>query len=1151
MEYNSTQIQFLPTFGQNGPLGVIDVDANVQFTINFAVGDIKDPFSKKGNKSYKFTILGSKEINRLLNNYYDINVVDGTYNMNHKQKVAVIRNGVIFLDNAYMQLLAVNKISENSVYSDQSISYDVEVGNDTTSFFTDITNKYLSDLDFTDMNHTYDTTNVVASFPYNGVRDNALGTGGYKYCLPWIPAATNKYLLEDCRPAISVYEYWNRIHQSAGYQWEWNGFDTDKFRMDRLFIPYNGDKPKMPNQAANIVAAELLTPYTLTDPPPFTGSIPSIGADQFICDIEIQDFLGDYNPVTGEYTSGIYTGAVGSINVTFEVDYEFSLDNPSAGTAYLSRPIGPPATDKWWRWRPYAVMANLAYPTYDPLYLSDRAYYNEVTLYSGPSGVATLAPGMNLMSSGVAVSETIAVPGVNFGDTLISLMGLWNLASSSGAITFLDAPTGSSTVILITPYLKINSVKMIISPNINTYGYGTNINLNDFIPLKIKQSDFIKSIANMYNLVIDIDPDNDKKIVYTQRDDYYDSGTEYDWTDKLVTDKNAAIEFISNSNNKKIILTYKADTDLTNTQYLADTKEIYGQVEYELQNENIKGLDSKELIFSPTPIASTDFGTYAPIWNPQAPKCNIRILLDGGEQPTTAPYDIIDYMIGTTPVSDAGFALSTYPMLSHMDNPNTPAFDINYGLCDYYLFDFTSQTNNNLYSMFWSRTIGQIDNGKLMTAYFYLNEYDISVMKLNDKIFIKDTWYNINSLQYDPNSTGPVKAQLMTIDDGLRINVTKSRPAVGYALAASSLEMFSGVTTVATAFSNINLSPSTLVYGTGNVISESVKNSIVVGDNRRVQESNTMYTENLDITGNIVIGDKTYSADTFVDALGTWARVGDDIQATVNPDTLVDPMILPSADNACDLGTDPTRWRNLYLTNAIYFFDEVTIGNRTGSAGTGSVLLGGSTITPNTASGDYSFVTGDNNIAAGTYAFAAGQDSQVSGLHAFGFGNTVIATGEKSMATGGHALANHYGEYARSSFFISGVGDAQFGTLQYGRVTSNATITELFLDGPSASQRFTLQQNQAYAVEIRALAINPTTMASAMWTGKGIIKNVAGTTSLVAAIVPTQDQADAAMVATVLTVTADTTFNSLKIEGTGIAATNIRWNVTVSYTKLS
>ena len=54
---NSTQIQFIQTYGQDGPIGIIDVDTAVQFPINFAVVDIKDPFAMKCVKYYQFSIV--------------------------------------------------------------------------------------------------------------------------------------------------------------------------------------------------------------------------------------------------------------------------------------------------------------------------------------------------------------------------------------------------------------------------------------------------------------------------------------------------------------------------------------------------------------------------------------------------------------------------------------------------------------------------------------------------------------------------------------------------------------------------------------------------------------------------------------------------------------------------------------------------------------------------------------------------------------------------------------------------------------------------------------------------------------------------------------------------------------------------------------
>ena len=854
---NSTQIQFIETYGQEGPIGIIDVDTAVQFPINFAVGDIKDPFAKKGVKSYKFSIVGSKETNQLLNHYYDINIVDGTYNNNLKQKVAILRNGVIILDNAYMQLLSIKK-QTHDVYSDQQIIYDIEVGDDVTSFFTKITNKYLDELDFQDMNHTYEAAEVIASFPNSAVRDNVLGTGGYKYVLAWTDLS--KYQLEECRPAISVYEYWNRIHQNAGYQWEWKDFDSDQIRMDKLWIPYNGDVPKISDQLVNLVAAD--NDNTLV----FTSATPDILVQSFIIDNEVQDLANLYDPVTGIYTSAIYTGG-SSLDFTFEVDYVVELNNPTASTIYLTTPSGPPVTPLLWRYLGRLGLFN----TITSLY-SNIVNFFDAALITSSATPYTLAPGYTTIGTGTTQTTTAPMTGISFGDTIETVVAMYR--QTFLGVDFRDALVGGA-VVVVEPTLTITNIKMIIVPRIDAYGYNTGVNLNDFVPRKIKQSDFIKSIVNMYNLVIVPDVINDRRIIYKTRDDYYDGGIEKDWTDKIATDKGSDISFISNTNAKKITLSYKPDTDVVNKDYLAETKEVYGQQEYELQNENIKGLEMKEIIFSPTPIDNTPFGTYAPMYAGKFPKCNIRILLDGGEQPTglagAMTYDIIDYTVGT--VEYGVFGVDTYPMLTHQDNPNTPLFDINFGLCDKYYHDFTSVTNNNLYSMFWRRTIGQVDKGKLFTAYFYLNEYDISILKLSDKIFVKDTWYNINSLQYDPNSFGPTKVVLMTIDDELAIDIIKPRPGLP----------LSGTVTVAVLsdliYSGLNWNyadSSVVIQGTGNIVTGDIKNVLAVGNNRMVDSSNTIYTENL-VADNITLNG-TDLQEIFNDVL---------INATIN---------VPSAD---------------------------------------------------------------------------------------------------------------------------------------------------------------------------------------------------------------------------------------------------------------
>jgi len=222
--------------------------------------------------------------------------------------------------------------------------------------------------------------------------------------------------------------------------------------------------------------------------------------------------------------------------------------------------------------------------------------------------------------------------------------------------------------------------------------------MNQFIPKEIKQSDFVKSIFTMYNLWAIPDVDQPDNIILIQRDEYLDSGTSVDWSNKLDKQQAHTITFLPDITAKRTILTYKADSDAVNQAYTSTTNEIFGQVDFTFDSEHTKGDDKRELIFSPTPSVITTYGAVVPLITGSAPKTNIRILIDSGTDTLTAPITIQQYA-GST------FTSSVYPLCSHFENPENPSFDINFGVCDYYLYPIANVTANNLYNLYWRRTM--------------------------------------------------------------------------------------------------------------------------------------------------------------------------------------------------------------------------------------------------------------------------------------------------------------------------------------------------------------------------------------------------------------------------------------------------------------
>jgi len=380
---------------------------------------------------------------------------------------------------------------------------------------------------------------------------------------------------------------------------------------------------------------------------------------------------------------------------------------------------------------------------------------------------------------------------------------------------------------------------MSIEPSTNITGSGGTLQVNNYIPKKIKQSDFVKSIFTMYNLYTEIDPDNPNKLILSHRDDYYDSGQEKDWTLKLAKDREQDLKFLPEITSKRLILTYKDDKDIPNVNYVNATNEVYGQVEYIFENQYVKNIDKKEILFSPTPMGKTVFDAVVPLIAGAAPKTNIRILFDGGLF-SCNPFNIYDY--GTTGQTN----LVQYPSIIHFDNPNVPTFDLNFGVCDYYFYQQNVLTNNNLFNLYWRRTIGQIDTGKMLTAEFDLRETDIATLKLNDKIRIDNSWWNINKvIDYDCNNPRLTKVELLSVDT----EIDYARFTTGKPIFPTPSEVGNITTPIINSnYENTNvisLGSNALVFGQGNVIQSGFQ-GVVIGNNKSVSSGDTgVWTDNL------------------------------------------------------------------------------------------------------------------------------------------------------------------------------------------------------------------------------------------------------------------------------------------------------------------
>jgi hypothetical protein len=148
--------------------------------------------------------------------------------------------------------------------------------------------------------------------------------------------------------------------------------------------------------------------------------------------------------------------------------------------------------------------------------------------------------------------------------------------------------------------------------------------------------------------------------------------------------------------------------------------------------------------------------------------------------------------------------------------------------------------------------MGQINSGKMLTAFFNLKDTDIQAMKLNDKIRIDNSWWNINKvIDYDANANKLTQVELISVDSEVNfmpfINPFGT-PGVG-------LPNISGIQQVANSTIVKTKSMNSNVLTGGGIIGEVVNRGNIVPGGLRVMVATEGYSVEDDgiVTDNLVV----------------------------------------------------------------------------------------------------------------------------------------------------------------------------------------------------------------------------------------------------------------------------------------------------------
>jgi hypothetical protein len=1042
-----------------GGYGKLDVGPDTNIPLNFSISEIQNISARQGGYSKAITLPGTPNNRRILGQVFSVNIEDSSFNINLRVPAIINQNGVPIFE-GYFQLKNVKKNTKALGNGDQFIQFEALIKDYSGDFFVNgMEERLLQDLDFSELDHTYTLSAITSTSAHTWL-------DSYTYFLPNRQDAL--YHLTDFKPAIFALTYWNRIFADAGYTYQWTGMTNTGF--DKLIIPYNGEKPVVPLEDVRfrVGYSALTSPAIIFEGVNF---IPQIYND----DSSSPNFDTNnlYNTSNGDYI----TNFIGQeqMNIGFEWKLFLSASTPMQ-TSFLAFALDI---------KERAYNDSTFIPLSNPNVLADSLIVNNNISITGTTydltGGTYAASYTTPVEIGSLIQHRLEVAQYFFqnGNNWTYLSGGTVPANLRPKLCLQVGNTNDD---------NINYLFNIPTPEVTE---GSPIEMNSYIPKKIKQKDFILGIIRMFNLYIYPNPDNQRELIVQTRDEFYDSGKELDWTNKIDIGSDVKLQFLPDVTNKRLLLSYKQDNDIYNQTYQSATGDIYGQQQYVVANQFVKDEKKIEAIFSPTPLVLNKFNNVVPSIDASAPKNNIRILYYNGW--IDGDWTYIQSGGTLTNISSAFVNFNTYPYAGHLaPNPITPDSDFNFGLNDRVFYStWENQTTNNLYNKYYKRFFSQIETGKLLIGKFNLNEYDIHNLDLRDRIWLHDSWWFINKIvDYNGSAIGGLTTvELINIDEGITFtpqttdDIVDTTGMIGeiYNEGSYQLPAIDNMFGVQVAQSQ--------VLGFGNGLQDGSVRLRIAGDSNYVGGSdiqlngnnNTVTGNNLQILGNLnlLTGSTTQSViqgsgnsiapqTSNLNIFGSNNNIQfgvTDLSLHNSDNNIIEPFVTGATLINSSNVTIASGVTNVVVLNA----SNVTI---TGSNQTYSYSGGSSTGVWEVGSGGFQSIQAANATttnATGDYAVAEGADTNASGNYSHAQNQNTFATGSNSHAGGFQARATGDTSFTHGAFTLA-AGDNSHAegntTSAFGNAShAEGTISRALGDNSHAEGTFTIASGIASHAE--------------------------------------------------------------------------------------
>lgn len=302
--------------------------------------------------------------------------------------------------------------------------------------------------------------------------------------------------------------------------------------------------------------------------------------------------------------------------------------------------------------------------------------------------------------------------------------------------------------------------------NVNFTGGTYNPGLN--MPV-MKQIDLISSFQKTFNLVFIPDRNNPKHLQIEPFTDYLASGSQKDWTNKIDLSKDISIVPTTDLQSRRYEWTHSEGKDFVNDLVQKNAGRVYGRYRVD-DPENDFATGTKEI--------KSGFAPFVTSYIPNTSFIIHRMLADTTDEDKSIkePRPRLAYWNGYNNSDNYLFFGNTqtkFPDFSEYENNSlstqVSASSLLYGTERPFRHLLVSPLNT-LYYQYWRPWVNELysSDARKMTAYFRLTRTDIANFEFADKIYIKDTYWRIISINFDATSEGLAQMELVKVLGDIR-----------------------------------------------------------------------------------------------------------------------------------------------------------------------------------------------------------------------------------------------------------------------------------------------------------------------------------------------------------------------------------------------